>query len=152
MATRAEAVDLLIEKGAFAPQVALAVVEATDVMLRESQVVTVPVLDARVGDLKAEIRQVDHKIDVTRIDLEKKIDLFKAELEKKIDLTRIELERKMDVLKAELEGKVDVLKAELERKMEAIKAELVRWVFLAMLGSGAIQAAATAFINAVQRH
>ena len=38
MATRAEAIDLLINKGQFEPQVALAVVEAVAVMMTEAQI------------------------------------------------------------------------------------------------------------------
>ena len=185
MATRAEAIDLLINKGRFEPQVALAVVEAVAAMMTEAQIVTVPVLDARVAEIRADIVQLDHKVDVVntslggkielcRTDLGGKIDRFKADLEAKIDLCRTELEAKIELCRTELEGKIDrvnanleekidrvrgdlegkieLLKAELGKLLESTKSELVRWVFLAMLGSGAIQAGAAALINAVQHH
>jgi hypothetical protein len=126
MATRAEAIDVLMNKGNFEPQVALAIAEALTVMMTEAQIVTVPVLDARVAEIRASIVQLDHKADV--------------------------LEEKIDRVKGDLEGKIDLLKAELGKLIESTKAELVRWVFLAMLGSGAIQAGAATLINAVQHH
>ena len=56
MATQA-AIDLLMNKGEFEPQVALAIAEAVAVTMTEAQVVTVPVLDSRVAAL-------DHRIEL----------------------------------------------------------------------------------------
>jgi hypothetical protein len=119
MATEAKAIDVLMSKGNFEPQVALAIAEAVAVIMTDAQVVTVPVLDARVAELKAGIKEVDHKVDLVKADLEKQIVGVESRLGKLIEST---------------------------------KSELVRWVLLAMLGSGAIQAGAAAFINAVQHH
>jgi N12 class adenine-specific DNA methylase len=152
MASRAEAIDILVDKGNFEPQVALAVVEAVVVMITEAQIVTVPVLDSRVAELRAEIRQVDHKIDLTKIGLEAKIDATRMDLEGKIERFKSDLEAKIDATRMNLEAKIELAKAELAKLIESTKAELVRWVLLAMLGSGAIQAGAAAFINAVQHH
>lgn len=163
MATRAEPIDTLMNKGHFEPQVALAIAEAVAVIMTDAQVVTVPVLDARVAELKACMTQIDHKTDLVKVDLEATIDLTRVNLEAKIDRFRAELEKKIDSVKAELEKRIDDVKAELEKKIDGVehrlgkliestKSELVRWVLLAMLGSGAIQAAAAAFVNAVQNH
>lgn len=50
----------------------------------QSQFVTVPVLDARFADLRAELRiaiaELDKKIEVTQSRLEKKIEVSKADL------------------------------------------------------------------------
>ena len=174
MATEAKAIDVLMNKGNFEPQVALAIAEAVALIMTDAQVVTVPVLDARVAELKTLIKEGDHKVDLvqaglgnkidlfraeldTKIDrvqgeLGNKIDLFRAELDTKIDRVKGELESKIDRVKAELDNKIDLFKADLEKLIESTKSELVRWVLLAMLGSGAIQAGAAAFINAVQHH
>lgn len=134
----AEAVDLLMQKGKFEPKVALAVAEAVEVKMSQSQFVTVPVLDVRLSELKAGIQA-----EVTRLD--HKIDLFKSDLEKKIDGVKSELEKKIEVAVERLEKLIGVT-------AERTKAELVRWVFVAMLGSGGLQAAVTAIMNAVQHH
>ena len=159
--------DLLITKAGLEPQVALAITEAIYIIMIEAHIVTVPVLDARLAELgtalKADVTRLDHKIDrvnsnletkieVTAAALEKKIDVTAATLEKKIDLTAATLEKKIDVTAATLEKKIEVSTASLAQKIEGTKAELMRWILLAMLGSGAIQAAAAAFVNAVQRH
>lgn len=119
MATQAEAVDLLMSKGNFEPEVALAIAEAVDVIMTGAQVVTVPVLDARVAELKTSIKELDHKI---------------------------------DLVESKLENRIVGVESRLGNLIESTKSELVRWVFLAMLGSGAIQAGAAAFINAIQHH
>ena len=163
MATRAEPIDTLMNKGNFEPQVALAIAEAVAVIMTDAQVVTVPVLDARVAELKACMTQLDHKTDLVnvgletkiervRMDLEAKIDRVKAELEKRIDSVKTELEKKIEGVKTELEKKIDGVEYRLGKLIESTKSELVRWVLLAMLGSGAIQAGAAAFVNAVQNH
>lgn len=152
MATEAKAIDVLMNKGNFEPQVALAIAEAVALIMTDAQVVTVPVLDARVAELKTLIKEGDHKVDLVQADLGNKIDLFRAELDTKIDRVKGELESKIDRVKAELDNKIDLFKADLEKLIESTKSELVRWVLLAMLGSGAIQAGAAAFINAVQHH
>jgi hypothetical protein len=84
----AAAVELLIDKGGFEPRVPLGIAEAIEAAMTQAQIVTVPILDARL--------------------------------------------------------------AQLETKIERNKAELVRWVFLAMLGNVALNAAAAAALNALK--
>ena len=60
MAMRISTVEILTEKAHFEPQVAVAVAEAIDEAIdtrsRDSQWVTVPILDARLSQLKAELK------------------------------------------------------------------------------------------------
>jgi len=53
---RAATVAILTEKAAFKPDIAVAVAEAIDVAIAGADLVTVPVLDARLSELKTEIR------------------------------------------------------------------------------------------------
>jgi hypothetical protein len=57
LAMHAATVEILTQKAKFAPQVALAVAEAIDDALgnqaRDTQPVTVPILDARLAELKS---------------------------------------------------------------------------------------------------
>lgn len=55
MAIHAEAVETLINKREFEPEVALGVVEAIEVSITVAQLVTIPVLDARLQELRIEI-------------------------------------------------------------------------------------------------
>lgn len=55
MAMQAATIGILIDKAKFDPQVALAIAEAIDNERQGSQLVTVPVLDARLADLKSEL-------------------------------------------------------------------------------------------------
>jgi hypothetical protein len=123
MAIQAAAVEILIQKGRFEPEVALGIAEAIETSMMSAQFVTVPILDARLHELKAE----------TRIAL--------ASLEYKLSAAIQELSSKVDRGYAELDAKID-------SKLERTKAELVRWVFLTMLGNVALSAGATAVLNA----
>jgi hypothetical protein len=55
MAIHAEAVEMLVSKGKFEPQVAICIAEAIEVSMNRTQLVTVPILDARLQGLKAEL-------------------------------------------------------------------------------------------------
>jgi len=134
MGSQAATVDSLIKKGKFEPQVAIAIVEAIDNVMSGSQLVTVPLLDARFAEHRAEIRA----------------DLMR--LENKIDAVDMGLNKKIDVSFATLDSKIDVAVAKLCELNERTKAELVRWVFVTMIGNVAMSAAVAALLNALQRH
>jgi hypothetical protein len=119
MGLHAAAVDILIQKGRFEPEVALGIAEAIEVTMTQAQFVTVPVLDARLHEFRAEVR-------VSLMTLESKLNASIQEL--RADMLRLE--------------------ARMEMRLEQTKAELVRWVFLAMLGNVALSAGATAVLNA----
>lgn len=137
MTSQAETVELLVKKANFQPLVALAVAEAIDGAMRDSQFVTVPILDARVADLRADTQAILSR-------LENKIDVTQASLSKEIDVTREKFSKDIDVTKAGLSKEIEVRTERVSKEIFAIKAELVRWVLLAMLGSTAIGAGVVA--------
>ncbi len=55
MAIHAEAVEIRVSKGKFEPQVAIGIAEAIEVSMNRTQLVTVPILDARLQELKVEL-------------------------------------------------------------------------------------------------
>jgi len=55
MAMQVSTLDILIEKGHFEPKVARAVAEAIENESQQVQAVTVPVLDARLADLRSDL-------------------------------------------------------------------------------------------------
>lgn len=107
----AAAVELLVEKANLEPNVALAHAEAIDMALKEAQLVTVPILDARFAESAA-----------------------------KVDSRFAAFEAKMDARFAESAAKMDARFAEMLVKIEQPKAELVRWLFLVVIGNAAISA------------
>jgi hypothetical protein len=98
--------------------------------MMSAQFVTVPILDSRLRELKAE----------TRIAL--------ASLEYKLSAAIQELSAKVDHRYAELDARIDRKWGELETAIERTKAELVRWLLLTMLVSVALRAGVTAALNA----
>jgi len=164
MASQAAAVDLLVKKAKFEPSVAMAVAEAIDNAMNESQFVTVPILDARLAEFRADIRdgllRQDHTIDGTRVSLENKIDATRVEVERKIDATRSEHDKKLDAgfakvevgfaniggALAKLQEVITGLSAQMATKadLERTKSELVRWVFATIVG--VVLSAATALL------
>jgi hypothetical protein len=126
MALHAATVGILVEKAKFEPEVALGVAEAIELAMTQAQFVTVPILDARLQGVSAEIRV----------------------LEGKLDASSREHKAGMHRLSAELDVKQSAHFAKMETKLAQMEAKLVRWVFLVMLGNVALSLAATTVLNA----
>jgi hypothetical protein len=122
MALHAATVGILAEKAKFEPEVALGVAEAIELAMTQAQFVTVPILDARLHGVSAEIRVLEGKLDA-------------SSKKHKADVQR---------LGAELDAKL----AKMDTKLAQMEARLVRWVFLVMLGNVALSLAATTVLNA----
>jgi hypothetical protein len=164
MALHAATVGILIDKSKFEPEVALGVAEAIELAVTQAQFVTVPILDARLHEIKTDLRvlheKVDAKLDASVFEtrfaalearLDSKIDTKIAVLEAKFDTKFAALEAKFDTkfaaLEARLDAKITALDARLTTKMAELEARLVRWVFLVVLGNVAVTLAANALVN-----
>jgi hypothetical protein len=66
MTLSAVAVELLIDKGGFEPRVAVGIAEAIEAAMTQAQIVTVPILDARLQEFKAVL---EIKIESTKVEL-----------------------------------------------------------------------------------
>jgi hypothetical protein len=128
MSSQAATVDSLIKKGKFEPQVAMAIAEAIDNAMSDSQLVTVPILDARFADHRAEIRgdlmRVENKIESVHDELDRKIESVHTGLDRKIDSVHAELDRKIDSVSAALDRKIDSVSAALDKKIDSVSAAL----------------------------
>jgi hypothetical protein len=91
MALSATAVEILIEKGRFEPEVALGIAEAIGASMKQADLVTVAVLDARLQNLKSESYLKFGDLDANK--LEAKIDLRFGELAVKMERIKAELVR-----------------------------------------------------------
>ena len=130
MALHAATVGILVEKAKFEPGVALGVAEAIELAMTQAQIVTVPILDACLHEIRAEIRLLEGKLDASI-------------REHKADMQRLSAE-----LEAKMDAKMDAQFAKMEMKLAQVEARLVRWVFLVMLGNVALSLAATMVLNA----
>jgi hypothetical protein len=65
MALHAATIGILVEKAKFEPEVALGVAEAIELAMTQAQFVTVPILDARLHEVRAEIRVLEGKLDAS---------------------------------------------------------------------------------------
>ena len=130
MAIHAATVGILIEKSKFEPEVALGVAEAIDLAMTQAQFVTVPILDARLHEIKTELRVLADKVD-TKLDTS----TYKADMQR---------------FSAEFNAKLTTLDAKLDTKLAELEARLVRWVFLVMLGNVALSRAANTLMNALK--
>ena len=86
MAIHAEAVEILVRKARFEPEVAIGVAEAIEVSINLAQLVTVPVLDARLKDLKHELQAGIQKVTA---DFKIGLETIKSELVRWVFLTML---------------------------------------------------------------
>ena len=71
---KADTVELLVTKAHFPAEQALAVAEAIDMEIQDSQLVTVPILDARFAAFQGEMNKRFAEVDVRFVALEARID------------------------------------------------------------------------------
>jgi hypothetical protein len=128
MALHAATVEILVEKAKFEPKVALGVAEAIELAMTQAQFVTVPILDARLHEVRAEIRVLEGKLDA-------RVQELKADMQR---------------LSADVDAKLEARFAKMETRLAEMEAKLVRWVFLVMLGNVALSLAATTVLNALK--
>ena len=133
MALHAAIVEILVEKAKFVPEVALGVAEAIELAMTQAQFVTVPILDARLHEVRAEIRVLEGKLDLST-------------KEHKADMQRLSAE--LDAKLSTQSARMGTQFAKMETKLAESEARLVRWVFLVMLGNVALSLAATTVLNA----
>ncbi len=84
MALHAATVGILVEKAKFEPEVALGVAEAIELAMTQAQFVTVPILDARLHGVSAEIRVLEGKLDASTQRLGAELNAKLAEMEAKL--------------------------------------------------------------------
>ncbi len=84
MALHAATVGILVEKAKFEPEVALGVAEAIELAMTQAQFVTVPILDARLHEVRAEIRVLEGKLDASAKEHKADMQRLAAELNAKI--------------------------------------------------------------------
>lgn len=89
MPMEAAAVDKLVEKGGFKPDVAIAIAEAVDIKVKGGQFVTVPVFDARVTALDAKMEARFASMDARFAVLDAKLETRFASIEKSISSTKV---------------------------------------------------------------
>ena len=120
---QAATVELLKRKGRFPSEQALAVAEAIDMAIADQQLVTVPILDARLAAIRADVdaRFVAH--------------------EAKMDARFAASEAKMDARFAQSDIRIAALEARLDRfRLQIIIAILIGHVALGPVGIAIVEA------------
>ena len=132
----AATVELLEQKAHLDPDTALAVATAIDMALQNTQVVTVPVLEARLLAFEAKV--------------DGRFSAFEARIDGRFAALSAEMDGRFAVSNAEMKAGFASLEAKWSAAHEKSKAELVRWVFLVLLGNSALSLAANALLNTLQ--
>ena len=160
MAIHAEAVEILVRKGHFEPEVALGIAEAIEASINLTQVVTVPLLDARLQelrhDVKSEFAEVRMEMATLRTemagefgkqhtematlrgDMLSELQRMRAETAAEFGRMRAETAAEFGKMRAETAksfGEVAGKFGEILAKTNADKADLMRWVLFTMLSS-----------------
>jgi hypothetical protein len=144
MTSQAETVELLIRKANFQPQVALAVVEAIDKTIKDAQFVTVPILDARLAELKA-------MIEVSNERLLKELATTRGQFSAELAATRGQFSAELATARGQFSAELATTRGHLSKEIANSKGELARWVLLVMLGSVAISTVASEVTYAIHQ-
>ena len=82
---RAETIDLLSEKGKFPAEQALVLAEAIDMAIEKTQLVTVPILDARFAAVDARFARLEARMDSGFVAVNARIDALEVKMDAKME-------------------------------------------------------------------
>jgi hypothetical protein len=155
MTSQAETVELLVRKANFQPHVALAVVEAIDNSIKESQFVTVPMLDARFAELKAMIEVSNERLlkelTTTRGQFSADLAATRGQFSADLAATRGQFSAELATTRGQFSPELATTSGHLSKEIANSKGELARWVLLVMLGSVAISTVASEVTYAIHQ-
>ena len=154
---QAATVELLKRKGRFPSEQALAVAEAIDMAIADQQLVTVPILDARLvaTEAKVDARFVAHEanVDARFAASEAKVEARFVAHEAKMDGRFVALEGKMDARFAASEAKMDGRFAQSDARIAALEARLDRFrlqiIIAILIGHVALGPVGIAIVEAI---
>jgi len=166
MAIHAEAVEILVRKSRFEPEVALGVAEAIEVSINLAQLVTVPVLDARILELKTELEtefqalRLEFKTaladglgklstEIQKLNGDRSSEIQKMNADLRTEMQKLNADRSSEIQKVNvnLSTEIQKLNANLSSEIQKVNANLMRWVLLTMLGSTALSMAARSVMS-----
>jgi hypothetical protein len=78
----AAVIDLLSEKGRFSREQSLVLAEAIDMTIEKAQLVTVPILDARLAAINARVDKLEARMDSGFIQVNARIDMVEMKMER----------------------------------------------------------------------
>ena len=139
----AATVEVMTKKAHFDSNTAMAVAEAFDIAIQHAQLVTIPMLDVRLGELRSEMNA---RFAEAEARWDARFAAFKSEIEARF----LAMDARINALEARMLHGFALMDERMDKKIEALKAELVRWVFLAVLGNTALAAAVNALMNSFQ--
>jgi len=158
MAIHAEAVEILVHKSHLEPEVALGVAEAIEISINLTQVVTIPVLDARLQELRHDIKsdfaemrtEIVSEFEKMRAQTASEFGRMRADMADQIGKVRVEMANEFGKVRVEI-GEVRTEMADefgkTRTETQAVKADLMRWVLLTLVSSAAITAAVTPLVK-----
>ena len=153
----AATVDIMTKKARLDSDTAMAIAEAFDVAIQHAQLVTVPMLDVRLAELRSDMNtrfaEFGAKVDQRFAGVDARFAAFQSYIDErfaKVDARFLALEARVSALEAKMEAGFALQEERLGKMLEALKSEVVRWVCLAVLGNTALAAGVNALMNSFQ--
>jgi len=140
---RAETIERLSAKGHFSSEQALALAEAMDSVIEKAQLVTVPILDSRMGVIDSRFADVDRRfaqIDLRFEKMEARMEARFAKVDARFEL----MEARFDAVNTRIDGvntRIDGLEARVRTGFEAVDIRFKVWSFRIILATLLGQAA-----------
>jgi hypothetical protein len=131
---QADTIELLTEKGKFAPAQAVILAAAIDMGIEKAQFVTVPILDARLAAVDARFADVDARL--TR--LEPRVESGFASLSARLESGFASLSARLESSSALSNSRIDSLEARMDLKMHRWAVKMIIAMLLGQTALGPI--------------
>jgi hypothetical protein len=117
---QADTIELLSTKGKFTTERAVILAEAIDMGIEKSQLVTVPVMDARLAETNSRISQLATRMESGFAAVNARIDSNFLALNARIDGVTASLNARIDGTAASLSARIDSTTATLNARMDSV--------------------------------
>ena len=147
---RALTVETLVKKGRLEPEVAVAVAEAMDQTIVHAELVTVPILDARLAISKADFdarfaafsAQVDARFAAFSAQVDVRFAAFSAQVDARFAAFSAEVDGRFEAFSATIDARFAALrseftafKAEIEARFATLQTRIILWIVGSNLGT-----------------
>jgi len=133
---RAETIERLSAKGHFSSEQALALAEAMDTVIEKAQLVTVPILDSRMGVIDSRFADVDRRF--------AQIDVRFEKMEARMEARFAKVDARFDAVNTRIDAvntRIDGVEARVKTGFEAVDIRFKVWGFRIILATILSQAA-----------
>jgi hypothetical protein len=135
---QADTIELLTDKGKFAPAQAVVLAAAIDMGIEKAQLVTVPILDARLAAFDARFARLEARVESGFALTNARLESSFASLNERLESTSASLNERLESSSVSVNSRIDSLEARMDLRMHRWAVKMIIAMLLGQTALGPI--------------